>query len=69
MAVAWKRLREGKPLERDITLLNHELLESKIEKQYNVSAGEAHKRASETYNWVNKMLDETNGKGEAKGLL
>jgi hypothetical protein len=69
MAVAWKRLREGKPLERDITLLNHELLESKIEKQYNVSAGEAHKKASETYNWVNKMLDETNGKGEAKGLL
>ena len=35
MAVAWKRLREGKPEERDILLLHHELLESTLEKEYN----------------------------------
>lgn len=69
MAVAWKRLQNGDFLQRDITLLRHELLESRIEKEYNLTNREAHKIASETYNWVEQLMAETNGKGEADGLL
>lgn len=69
MAVAWKRLQEGNYLPRDITLLNHELLESYLEKEYNLSAREAHEKTQETYNWVKQLLEETNGKGEKDDLL
>lgn len=69
MAVAWKRLQNGDYLPRDITLLNHELLESQLEKMYNLTAREAHERAQETYNWVNQLLEETDGKGEKDDLL
>lgn len=69
MAVAWKRLQEGNFLPRDITLLNHELLESKIEKEYNISAREAHEITQKTYNWVKQLMKETDGKGEQDGLL
>lgn len=33
MAVAWKRMEEGKPLRRDLILLEHGLLESQLEKE------------------------------------
>lgn len=33
MAVAWNRLTQGIPLERDIILLRHELLENQVEKK------------------------------------
>lgn len=69
MAVAWKRLQEGNYLPRDITLLNHELLESYIEKEYNLSAREAHNKAQETYNWAKQLMEETEGKGEEDDLL
>lgn len=69
MAVAWKRLQEGKYLPRDITLLKHELLENQLEKEYNISAREAHEITQKTYNWVEQLLKETDGKGEQDGLL
>lgn len=69
MAVAWQRLKEGNYLPRDITLLNHELLESQIEKEYNLSATEAHEITQKTYNWIKQLMDETNGKGEEDDLL
>lgn len=49
MAVAWNRLYKGEQLERDILLLHHELLESTLEKKYNLSIAEAHRRAKERY--------------------
>ncbi len=69
MAVAWKRLQEGSFLPRDITLLNHELLESKIEKEYNITVREAHEITQKTFNWLEQLMKETGGKGEADGLL
>ncbi len=62
MAVAWKRLTEGIPEDRDILLLKHELLESQMEKEYNLTAAEAHKKATETYDWAGK-IDEILGQG------
>ena len=69
MAVAWKRLREGKPLPRDITLLKHELLESEVEQKYNLTASEAHKIADQQYGWCDQLMAETDEKGEPDGLL
>lgn len=69
MAVAWRRLQKGDYLPRDITLLNHELLESYYEKEYNLTAREAHDKTQETYNWIKQLLDETDGKGEEDDLL
>lgn len=69
MAVAWKRLQNNSYLSRDITLLNHELLESQIEKEYSISASEAHSMAQKEYNWFEQLMKETNGKGENDGLL
>ena len=46
MAVAWNRIYNGNPLERDILLLHHELLE----REYNLTTAEAHKLAQEIYN-------------------
>ena len=69
MAVAWKRLRDNEYLPRDITLLNHELLESHAERAYNISASEAHLIAQEKYDWASQLLEETGGKGELDGLL
>lgn len=69
MAVAWNRLIQGDFLDRDITLLNHELLEEKIEKEYNISLGEAHARATEVYDWWGQLMKETEGIGEPSDLL
>lgn len=69
MAVAWKRLREGNYLPRDITLLNHELLESQFEREYNLDIEQAHARANEIYNWESQIDEETDMKGEEDGLL
>lgn len=69
MAVAWKRLREGNPKPRDITLLHHELLESRLEKQYNLPLADIHAMANEKYNWYKQLFDETGGKEEEYDLL
>lgn len=67
MAVAWERLNQGKPLERDIILLNHELLESKYEKIYNHDI--AHSLANQKYNWEEQLYRECGESGEKDGLL
>ena len=70
MAAAWKRLREGNYLPRDITLLNHELFERQIEREYNLSAEEAHTKACLYRELGTGQIDEeTDQKGEADGLL
>lgn len=69
MAVAWKRLVEGMPKERDILLLQHELLESKLEKEQNLTAAEAHAIANKTYAWDKKLFEELGEGGEDDDLL
>lgn len=69
MAVAWNRLYRGKQLERDILLLHHELLESTLEKEYNLTISEAHARASKKYDWASKVDEELGMDGEPDGLL
>jgi hypothetical protein len=69
MAVAWKRLSNGTPEERDIVLLNHELLESKLEKEYNLTMAEAHTEATKKYDWASRLISDLGEKGEPDGLL
>ena len=69
MAVAWERMRQGSTLPRDITLLRHELLESRLEKEYNLTASEAHGRASQKYDWWDQLVKEIGEDGEPDGLL
>lgn len=64
MAVAWQRLINGTYEDRDILLLNHELLESKVEKAYNLSYEEAHKIAHEKYPWSDKIEELFGEDGE-----
>lgn len=69
MAVAWQRLTDGNPLDRDILLLKHELLESQAEKMYNITVSEAHAIAKKEYAWdeeIEKLFGED---GEPDGLL
>ena len=69
MAVAWKRLYEGCPEERDILLLKHELLESNLEKEYNLTISEAHAKATEKFDWAGKLEKDLGGEGEKYGIL
>lgn len=69
MAVAWKRLVEGNPEERDILLLKHELLESQLEEELGLTAAEAHERANQTYAWDKKLYEELGEGGEEDDLL
>ncbi len=69
MAVAWKRLSEGVPEERDILLLRHELLENQYEKMYNLTVSQAHKKANAVYPWWDKLIEELGEGGEKDGLL
>lgn len=69
MAVAWKRLCDGKPAERDILLLHHELLESTLEKEYNLTIAEAHKRAKKQFDWEKALIEAVGEDGEQFGIL
>ena len=69
MAVAWNRLYKGEQLERDALLLHHELLESTLEKKYNLTIAEAHRRAKEKYDWEKKLLEDLKEGMEKDGLL
>ena len=70
MAVAWNRLRSGHPEERDILLLHHELLESRIETERNCTLSEAHAEAQKKYNWSEEIMRIFGeGGGEPDGLL
>jgi len=69
MAVAWKRLSQGKPEDRDNLLLKHELLGSQVEKEYNISVSDAHAIATKKYDQA-EAVDEMFGEdGEPDGLL
>ena len=69
MAVAWKRLLEGVPEARDLLLLRHELLESRVERMYNLPLDQAHAKANEKYNWQELMKEMFGEDGEADDLL
>ena len=69
MAVAWNRLANGIPKERDILLLQHELLESQVEIWYNLTAADAHAMADKVYPWDKRVLEELGEGGEEDGLL
>lgn len=69
IAVAWNRLYEGNTLPRDLTLLHHELLEAKVEKDYNLSLAEAHEIAKREFDWEKQVIEEAGEKGERFGLL
>lgn len=68
MAVAWKRLMEGNPSERDILLLKHEYLESVVEKKYNLTYREAHEKATLKHDWNEALRRELGEYGEADNL-
>lgn len=69
MAVAWKRMQEGKQNDTDILLFNHEYLELSYEKKYNCRVRTAHDKANKTYNWQRAIDEKLGEKGEADGLL
>ena len=69
IAVAWNRLKEGNPEPRDIILLEHERLESYLEKEYNLTISEAHEKANRIYNWEKALKDAVGEGGEPDGLL
>lgn len=69
MAVAWKRLVFGNFWPRDIMLLKHELLESRLEEEYNLTIAEAHARAKTVYDWEKELFDAVGKDGEKDGLL
>ena len=69
MAVAFKRLENGTPEERDILLLKHELFESQCEKKYNLTASEAHAMATEKYDWNGSLKKIFGEDGEPDDLL
>lgn len=64
MAVAWQRLINGTYEDRDIVLLNHELLESRVEKAYNLKYRDAHNIAQESYPWSDIIDEMFGGDGE-----
>lgn len=64
MAVAWQRLINGTYEDRDIVLLNHELLESRVEKAYNFKYRDAHNIAQKSYPWSDIIDEMFGGDGE-----
>ena len=69
MAVAFKRLEQGKPEKRDILLLKHELYESQCEEKYHLTASEAHAMATQKYDWQSVIESLNDGDGELDDLL
>ena len=64
MAVAWQRLINGTYEDRDIVLLKHELLESQVEKEYNLNYRDAHNIAQKKYPWSDIIDQMFGGEGE-----
>ena len=64
MAVAWQRLINGTYEDRDIVLLKHELLESQVEKEYNLNYRDAHNIAQKKYPWSDIIDQMFGGDGE-----
>lgn len=68
MAVAWQRMINGEQEERDILLFNHELLESTVERAYNLDYRAAHAIADEKYPWNGTITEMFGGDGEDADL-
>lgn len=68
MAISWQRLINGSFEDRDIVLINHELLESKVEREYNLTYREAHEIAEKKYAWDKIIDDLFGGDGENDSL-
>lgn len=68
MAIAWKRMQEGKYENRDILLLKHEYLESIVEKKYSITYREAHEIASKKHDWNNILEKEVGAYGDTGSL-
>lgn len=68
MAIAWQRLINGSFEDRDLVLLNHELLESIVEKEYNLTYREAHNMAEKEYAWEKIIKEMFGGEGENASL-
>lgn len=69
IAVAWKRLSEGVPEDRDLILLKHELCEAQAEKEGNLTLAQAHEIAKEQYDWEKALIDAVGEEGEKDGIL
>lgn len=69
IAVAWYRLRDGKPKDRDILLLKHELAEAEAEKKYDLTASEAHEIAKQKFDWEQKIFEDLGEDGEDIDIL
>ena len=60
IAEAWIRSREGRPLDSDIVLLEHELAESEYEKAHpGATYQEAHEYANQQFNWESNLPGRT----------
>ena len=56
IAQSWQRLIAGKPEKHDITLLQHEILESNLVKS-GISQDQAHRTASKIYNYAKEVRE------------
>ncbi|MEK4005437.1 hypothetical protein [Paenibacillus sp. FSL H3-0333] len=57
-ALAWERLMKGNYNKNDISLLNHELFESKYMKKHGASYEQGHAEAQKYYNWSDSVFEE-----------
>ena len=58
MAVSWQRLIEGKNIqEMDIVMLKHEIMEYSLMNDQDVPYSDAHKIATEQYNYIKYIID------------
>ena len=51
IAQTWQRLQEDNGTENDLLLLNHELLEFRLMRRYNIVYDKAHSITNRKYNW------------------
>lgn len=54
---------------RNILLFKYKLLESTLEKKYNLTVAEVYREASKVYNWKKQLISEVGEDGEPYGLL
>lgn len=54
---------------RNILLFKYKLLESTLEKKYNLTVVEVYREASKVYDWKKQLISEVGEDGEPYGLL
>lgn len=65
-AQSWDRLRNGEPLEHDLIMIEHELIEERLMREQGLSYDEAHEKANETANYQRALQEYKNGKNKKK---